>query len=158
MTPELKAKWERNLEVGAGIFLTWEEATEIQAELAAVRGGKVVIPDLVDGEVDMEVKRLAEPLYRSMALPDSEWARGVISGLRRGYELARFRRGAVPGGKVLVDAGELETLRECASVVLEYAPVETWTRNDTALTRAARRIKPFYAQHPGQGGNGGDYA
>jgi hypothetical protein len=42
MTPELKAKWERNLEVGAGIFLTWEEATEIQAELAAVRGGVVL--------------------------------------------------------------------------------------------------------------------
>ena len=47
----------------------------------------------------------------------------------------------LPADHVVVRREELDALRECGIVVLEYAPPETWTRNDTALARAARRYR-----------------
>ena len=62
----------------------------------------------------------------------AKWEPGALEEL-----LTRLQ--PMPAGQVLVDAAHLEVLRECMDAVLDAAPEKTWSRNDTQLTRAARK-------------------
>ena len=78
-----------------------------------------------------------------------------VAAFREGYDLASEMAESIPDGRVLgegmveVAAAELEALRECEDAVLNAAPAKTWARNDTYLTRAARKISTLRANQGG---------
>jgi len=99
---------------------------EQEAELAALRGGKVgevYYPGICEDDID-EIWRICESCRdpaRAMAVEGYKLA---MEHLPAGTELRDHAVAAVPEGKVLVDAGELEALRDCRAILVEHMETE----------------------------------
>lgn len=143
---------------GTGFVLVgrvWHEESEVRkaAESLGLREPPaVVVPELTEDDAFWHGQRwLSQRVEdRGPAFPGLQQIRRAF---REGYELASSR--ATPADRVLGDGmvavgrEELEALRECADAVLNSAPEKTWSRNDTYLTRAARKIAALRANQGG---------
>ena len=126
-----------------------------QAELAAVRGGKVVIPRIPTWEeCEEKVVRREKRTALEKFVQDHDWHKTDTrfrDGLEAVFaELRDHAVAAVPEGKILVDAGELNLFRE----------LEMWYRGTTMpsgdMNSTCRRLDAMRAsQRPGQGGEAG---
>jgi hypothetical protein len=126
-SPERPRHW-----IGEVLSELLDALESAQAELAAIRGGKIWILEPRESDFDAFSE---DP---SFASEEGSWSTSHDSAARIGIAWARDHAvAAVPEGKVLVDAGELEALRATIAKLKEFHdPVNV-----------AKRIEEYAAQH-----------
>ena len=158
MTPERISELRKQIAyLGDSVEKEMLDALEAaQAELAALRGGKVgsvYYPGICEDDID-EMWRTCESCAdpaRAMAVEGYKLA---MDHLPAGTEILDHAVTSVPEGKVLVDAVELADLKECAYHVLAISDPRPNVIGEYHRDKAMKIAKRV--QRPGQGGKGGD--